>query len=132
MTPEQTLNRFIVEALPAAHCQRIESSTGSGIPDINVRWREDEFWIESKANAGSIAHVRPAQFAWMMRRVNAGGTCFVIHRPSKQDTWNLYVITNKAQAEPYGKNHIKLLNCSVVVGSTKTELRHAIITILTN
>lgn len=42
---EDKLYRSLKERFPYAHWQRIE---GSGVPDVNVALREQEFWLELK------------------------------------------------------------------------------------
>lgn len=132
MTPEQLLNKFIIDALSRGkvHCQRIESSTGSGIPDINVRWMDQEFWIESKANPGPSAHIRPAQYAWMLRRARAGGLCFIIHRPVNGRKWWLYQMNEDTRPQGETKNYVNLHHVNAWSGISKIELNQALLSIL--
>ena len=68
------------------HAQRIETTTGSGIPDINFCVRSLEGWIETKVftPSGTVL-LRPYQRAWMHRRKMAGGECFVVALDNEGD-----------------------------------------------
>jgi hypothetical protein len=80
MHPEQKFSRKLLGMMPeGAHCQRIETSTGSGVPDINVVHNGNEFWIETKVQtpAGHVL-LRPYQWSWLNRRKRAGGWGYVI------------------------------------------------------
>lgn len=62
-----------------AHCQRIETSTASGVPDLNCCLRGVEFWIETKImTPQQRVLLRPYQWAWIRRRSEAGGLVYVI------------------------------------------------------
>ncbi len=134
MTPEQTLNKFIRTALePTCAVQRIETSTGSGIPDLNVCWSGREFWIESKANAGTCPHIRPAQYAWMLHRCSKGGICFVIHRPPNDPVWNIWVITDQCkEAIPQKAGWVKVVGASVHTGRGRPMLKNTLASLLDN
>lgn len=76
MRTEAQLYRWLLdEVLVGAHSQRIENTAGSGVPDINCCWRGVELWIECKMHD---ALLRPFQWAWINRRVAAGGRVFVL------------------------------------------------------
>ena len=48
-SPEKLFNNWFLKSLPATwHSQRIETTTGRGVPDINIRAPEGEFWVEMK------------------------------------------------------------------------------------
>lgn len=61
-----------------AHCQRIENTVGSGVPDINVCLLGMEAWAELKMIIPVGVLLRKEQYAWGMRRAQAGGTVVVI------------------------------------------------------
>lgn len=80
MRTEAQLSSLVMNRLDAelAHAQRIESTTGSGIPDINCVYQGNEFWIETKIlSPGHGPFLRPYQHSWMHRRLNAGGKYFI-------------------------------------------------------
>lgn len=64
---------------PDTHAQRLEVTSGSGVPDISVCIQGVEVWVETKVFTprGSVL-LRPFQRAWMHRRCKAGGRCFVL------------------------------------------------------
>lgn len=80
MTPEAKFSRFIMQrVLAGTHAQRIETSTGSGIPDINVCYCGIELWIETKvATPTCRVLLRPFQWAWINRRVKELGRGYVV------------------------------------------------------
>jgi hypothetical protein len=80
MTPETKFNRWVADRLLYdAHIQRIETSTGSGIPDMNICWHGREFWAESKvATPGGNVLLRPFQWAWLKRRQSHGGKSVIL------------------------------------------------------
>lgn len=62
-----------------AHCQRIETSTASGVPDLNCCLHGVEFWVETKMmTAQQRVLLRPYQWAWIRRRTENGGRVYVI------------------------------------------------------
>lgn len=67
---------------PRIHAQRIETSTGSGVPDMTVCLDGAEIWVETKVYYCGYTLLRPYQRAWMERRYCAGGTILIIsHSP---------------------------------------------------
>jgi hypothetical protein len=94
MTPETKFNLWIAQKLFFdAHVQRIETSTGSGVPDMNICWYGIEFWAESKVETpGGNILLRPFQWAWMKKRQNAGGKVILLaernqDRPAQVSMW---------------------------------------------
>lgn len=78
MNAETAFYNKIKDHLPG-HVQRIESSSGSGVPDVNGCHMFKDYWIELKIvldHRGVV--IRKEQYAWGMRRSNAGGRVFVI------------------------------------------------------
>ena len=74
---EQDFSIWLRGKLPG-HIQRIETTTGNGVPDIN--WCNDgnEIWIETKIEKTGSALLEKEQFAWGMRRQVCGGRVVVI------------------------------------------------------
>lgn len=85
------------------HVQRLESSTGAGVPDVNICWMGKEFWLELKVvtpRTGIL--IRREQWAWHNRRMNSGGKCFLL---AYHEVMNAcyFAPTSKIAIEPYGK-----------------------------
>ena len=63
------------------HWQRIETAAvGGGVPDLNYCAAGFEGWVEAKATDGWLIEIRPAQNAWIGRRVRAGGNVYIAAR----------------------------------------------------
>lgn len=77
MNPETAFYNKIKDHLPG-HVQRIESSSGSGIPDVNGCHSGIEYWIELKVDVKRLILLRKEQYAWGMRRALSGGHVMVI------------------------------------------------------
>lgn len=84
---EKLLYQTLVNKLPGFTWMRIETSTMSGVPDINFFHHETkvEGWLELKI--GPI-RLRPAQVAWHHRAVKEGRKAFVLSK--KADVYELY------------------------------------------
>ena len=106
-TAERRLAQWLHTAaarIEGLHLQRIESSTGSGIPDIEGCWNGVSFWLELKAvdRLPVKAHSRlstaisPAQRNWLARRWSVGGRVFVLLRTgqSRQMRYHLFPGSN--------------------------------------
>jgi hypothetical protein len=60
----------------AVETQRIESGgTGQGVFDVNALYNGVEVWIELKVGKDRLS---PEQRAWCVRRVRAGGRCWIL------------------------------------------------------
>lgn len=92
MTPEQKFYYLIKEHIPG-HVNRIENSTGVGIPDVNFCFDGLETWLELKANVNLLCaeeeviqipfgtkRLRDSQIIWHGQRVNAGGRVLIAIR----------------------------------------------------
>lgn len=77
MKPEQKFYQQIKQHLPG-HVQRLESSAGSGVPDLTICHRGVEVWAELKCDLDGMILLRREQYAWGMRRSTAGGRVWVI------------------------------------------------------
>ena len=82
MSDERRAYYRLKNLYPDAHWQRIENSVGVGCPDVNVCLKGKEVWIELKEGRvnkqGRVCiKVRPAQRAWVMRRLRSGGNVFL-------------------------------------------------------
>lgn len=73
---ESQLCQKLILLLPG-DVQRIETSVGSGVPDMICCHKGVEYWVEAKvANPGIL--LRPAQLAWMMRRSRHNSLIFIM------------------------------------------------------
>lgn len=69
-----------------AHYLRIETSTGTGIPDINICFESQETWIECKIQREErmIDELSPEQKAFHAERTHFGGHVLVLrYRPKE-------------------------------------------------
>ena len=57
------------------HLQRIETSTGTGIPDVYFRYGRHSCWIETKTTGYAVSK---EQYAFSCAEVMAGGICWVL------------------------------------------------------
>jgi len=57
------------------HLQRIETSTGTGIPDVYFRYGRHGCWIETKTTDYAVSK---EQYAWASAEIMAGGQCWVL------------------------------------------------------
>lgn len=79
-------------AMPTVHWQRIETSTGLGVPDMNGCVIGKEFWIEFKKADGWVVGLRPEQVAWHMHRSRVGGRTFIALRRAPKRYDELWLI----------------------------------------
>jgi len=87
---EKDLNQFLQTKLASQarllHWQRVESSIGSGTPDVNFCIDSHDWWIELKViSLNTITREtqikvkwRPGQVAWLVNRIKAGGNAGVM------------------------------------------------------
>lgn len=75
MTPEQKFWQLLKPHIPG-HVNRIENSTGVGIPDVNYCYNGQETWLELKAGS----QLRISQKIWHYQRSLRAGRVLVIER----------------------------------------------------
>lgn len=120
MTPERALAKWLLDALPPnSHAQRIEVTTGRGVPDLNLCGNGREWWLELKADH-KLPLLRPEQFAWLTRRHNAGGLCGVIHRPPGWKHWHFHC-PSSWRTETQGP-YVAIISGSLASGETGQHL----------
>lgn len=91
----QTLRKYLIRDLKGCDIQRIEDKLATGVPDANVCWEGQEFWLEGKhlreLPARSNTRVRPnlsaEQCSWLVTRRAAGGLTFVWLRVNNFGWW---------------------------------------------
>lgn len=82
--PEQKVWDYLRRKMPPEFVpQRHEDKYSSGIPDLSFIWRGVSGWIELK-NATPSFNLRPAQLAWMTKRMRAGAVCILLARYDNQ------------------------------------------------
>lgn len=121
--PEANFKSWFISGLPPGwHGQTIETTTGRGVPDVNVCGSADgktvEWWLELKA-AHPKPLMRPEQFAWMMRRSACGGRVAVIHRLDGR--WSLH-LPQRWATRPYGGRYVEVVSSPFAVGDTVAQL----------
>lgn len=62
------------------HLCRIENTAGTGISDVNVCVNGLELWLELKVFHGKYLHFRTSQRIWITRRLQVGGTVWIVTR----------------------------------------------------
>jgi len=77
------------------------------VPDLNLFISgAGEFWIELKAGT-THTDLRPAQYAWAMRRIALGGRVVVLNRhTAKESRFNAWFLHDlrRASFEPKGQH----------------------------
>ncbi len=74
MNSEQDLHIYLRTLFPPpSHYVRVETSTESGCPDVNICHRGVELWLELKYVEKGYPILRKEQYAWGIRRARAGG-----------------------------------------------------------
>lgn len=82
MKPEQGLWLWLKSHLDkqGVFSQRIETTTGVGVPDVFVAKDGKMAFIELKAMLGNRTGIRPAQAAWHAQAHRAGVPVFIMNR----------------------------------------------------
>lgn len=74
---EQAFSKWLRSKLPGHVC-RVENTVASGMPDINWGYDGKEIWIETKMTVNHCILLRKEQWAWMNRRLSAGGQTRIV------------------------------------------------------
>lgn len=126
MGPEALFKRWFLFKLPKGwHAQTIETTTGRGVPDLNVCHEGREYWIELKAD-GAIPKIRPEQWAWMTRRMNCLGRCLILNRHQKK--WWLWAMHSPNSSINYevSGGYVRVISPSDFSGESHESLLQAI------
>lgn len=98
--------------------QRIETSTGNGVPDVFGCYRGKPYWVELKVwQPGTGILLRKEQWAWANNYAQHGGTSFVLVRSEIQGVSMLFTL-NDLHVTAYGSQ-----NKYVIVQVEKTPRR---------
>lgn len=82
---------------------RIENGAGAGMPDINICLLGMEAWVESKLDMDRKGvFLRKEQYAWGVRRANAGGTVVVVAWDDRNLHYLLWQYDTNLRTEPVG------------------------------
>lgn len=105
---EREFSRWLCSKL-AGIAQRVETTTGPGIPDI--WWSglgSGACWIETKIVTGQRVLLRKEQYAWMKRAITFGSIVYVIaFEPKNEELW---IYSNKSLIiKPSGK-YLSIVN----------------------
>ena len=71
--------------------QRIENTTGCGVPDVNGCYKGSEAWIELKVHVKGQVVLRKEQYAWLARRDSHDGNVMVIAHNTDDETVEIYL-----------------------------------------
>lgn len=82
--------------------QRIENTTGGGVPDLNACFRGTEAWIELKVHVKGNVVLRKEQYAWIYRRFIHEGNVMVIALNPVDNTVEFY--TQPFTVRKWGNN----------------------------
>ena len=121
---EHDLYRKIAEQFPKGHVQRIETSTGSGVPDINICYLGMEAWVEAKMVIPGGVILRKEQFAWGMRRAQAGGMAAVLAAEEAGDLFYYWKFPD-IQVTPWHRDdkYVKILNQPNLISQNLTHIK---------
>lgn len=120
MTPETIFYNWLRAHWTYADIWRIESTTGSGIPDchVTVGTGKDfdtensfEFWLELKACPSGNVQLRKNQYARCMRKAQVGGKVILMNRDPKTKIIQTWIFPFKV--EPGRLDHVRIVDKSV-------------------
>ena len=81
------------------HAQRIENSTATGTPDVEISYGRTSFWVELKALHRPAREDTPidteltyAQGLWHRRRYEVGGTSFILIAIGARNDRSMYLL----------------------------------------
>lgn len=90
MPNEAGFRRWLVKQAPKnSLIQTIETSTGTGVPDVFYCYEGRPCWIELKDTEGAQCYMRTSQWLWFRKYILAGGTGFLMIR-RKNKTIDVY------------------------------------------
>ena len=114
--PEQEFWNRLRKHLPG-FTQRIETSTGNGVPDVYCCWKSKPFWLELKIwTPGTGILLRKEQWAWAKQHEIFGGHSFVLAQ-TPIDNVILVMHISEIKVEVYGTQE------KYVVAKTKVDRR---------
>lgn len=90
MPNEARFRRWLVKQAPKnSLIQTIETSTGTGVPDVFYCYKGRPCWIELKDTEGAQCYMRTSQWIWFRKYILSGGTGYLMIR-RKNKTVDIY------------------------------------------
>lgn len=90
MPNEAAFRRWLVKQKPKnSLIQTIETSTGTGVPDVFYCYEGHPCWIELKDTEGAQCYMRTSQWMWFRKYILAGGIGYLMIR-RKDKTIDVY------------------------------------------
>tara|TARA_R110002074_G_scaffold66837_2_gene157648 strand:+ start:3341 stop:3712 length:372 start_codon:yes stop_codon:yes gene_type:complete len=86
---ETSLSKYLIKhfRVMGAFVQRLEVTTGAGVPDLAVVLKGKTHWVELKWNT---KHIRSVQFVWGAKAHNAGALVnYVVGREKTIELYNI-------------------------------------------
>lgn len=112
MPPEVTFSKWLKRNFPDWDIQRIETTTGAGIPDAHIAIPDEpltiELWAELKTHPITNVQLRKQQYAWLNKRASKGGNAWVFNRDPKKriiQAWKA-----PFRVTPGRKDHVKIVS----------------------
>lgn len=68
MTEKDMWRALYSSAGAYAHMTRVENAASFGMPDVNVAYEGEEFWLELKIAVSQRIKIRQTQLAWIIKR----------------------------------------------------------------
>lgn len=121
---ESKLYQEIKKLLPNAHFQRIETSVGLGVPDVNGCLDGIEFWLELKVSSNKRSVLSKYQKAWIIRRGKAGGRVFILQKALRQRCLKLYGWQSAMADEPFSTIPVAVFPFPVDASALKNAILH--------
>jgi hypothetical protein len=108
MKDEGLFYKWLKEEFKDWHFQRIESTTGPGIPDVHLCANGVELWIELKALKLTNVQIRKYQYSWMQNRANHGGNVWLWNWDRNENIVQCWRFPT-TQVDKGKKDHVKIL-----------------------
>lgn len=90
MPNEARFRRWLVKQAPKnSLIQTIETSTGTGVPDVFYCYKGRPCWIELKDTEGAQCYMRTSQWIWFRKYILSGGMGYLMIR-RKDKTVDIY------------------------------------------
>ena len=90
MPNEARFRRWLVKQAPKnSLIQTIETSTGTGVPDVFYCYKGRPCWIELKDTEGAQCYMRTSQWIWFRKYISSGGMGYLMIR-RKNKTVDVY------------------------------------------
>lgn len=91
---------FVKGAGPEWLLQTVETSTGTGIPDVFMCVDGYQGWIELKSTTDKACYMRISQWRWFNRLVSRGGFGFLMIKRVKERRVDVYAVRDLVKLGP--------------------------------